>query len=303
MDSLIHAYTGELGGKVPASLLTPEQKELFHGFDEIGGDITMYEDAASWFKGVENEVEALTCCIIVLDKPTSWLFGGIKNEVKKAVQISYTKIGGFMAEYNNTESDDIKENLRTKIAAIVESDPNLALGENGNSINLACSLKSTVDSKLVRSMALLNDNDIESFDNDQLIKMKAVRMWWKGSLKLVNVSRMKRVAMMYLEMCPLRFMITPGIKWIKKHQGRPSNMEVYGTNAKTKEIMKADVEKFIKNKKYWKGFKKVFSDKLGIDVITNAHMDDDDGLSEKQLNFKSMCELTRYEVPDTVGEE
>jgi hypothetical protein len=300
MDELLEAFTFGNDRKVPPVVLTDEQRELFHGFDEIGGDITMYEDAVNWFKSVERKVEALYCCIIILDKPTSWLFGGISNDVKKSITSSLTKIAELSAEAEASTSTDVKTALIAKIMAQVSLNENLDLNADDSQVIVSVAKKSTLSTTLCRSMALFNDVDLESFDESQLNKMKAVRMWWQNNMALVNVSRMKRVALMYLEMCLPARMITPAVKWMKNHDGKPSKMKVFGSNELTKTIMKADVDKFVKNKKYWKDHRGVFN----VHFLRDPNADvlaDHVTLSQAQTDFRDMCSFPTFPIPDSTG--
>jgi hypothetical protein len=300
MDKLVEAFSCGKSGRIPDVLLTQNQRDLFHGFDEIGGDITMYEDAVEWYNSTGRKVEALYCCIIILDKPTSWLFGGISNEVKKQITSGLGKIAELRAEYDASTSDDVKNSIRAKILAQISLNDYLEIDNNGSSITIVAKKKSTLDSVLTRSMSLFTDSDIESFDEEQLKKMIAVRMWWQGDMSLVNVSRMKRVALMYLELCSPKKMITPGVKWIKNHGGKPSSMKNYGKNEQTKIIMKSDVENFMKNKSYWKDHKDVFNVKVSKDSDASV-TGDNKQLTTDMEAFKAMCAFPTFTLPDADG--
>jgi hypothetical protein len=99
---------------------------------------------------------------------------------------------------------------------------------------------------------------MSSFSPEQLDKMKSTRMWWMGIFPLVNVSRMKRLALIYLELCPDTKLNTQASKWINLHKGRPSTATRLGKNDKTTEILKGDIKALMDNKSLWKKYKKLF---------------------------------------------
>mmetsp|Transcript_11025 Transcript_11025/g.16579 ORF Transcript_11025/g.16579 Transcript_11025/m.16579 type:complete len:336 (+) Transcript_11025:66-1073(+) len=245
--------------KIPESSLTESQKKLFNGFDELGGDIGKYSDAIDWFSNCKSKNEAIVLCLVVLSKPSSYLMGGIRNEERKEYMEVVKKLLPRLENYEYAEGI-MKDRLKEQMELIVDECKVMKLVD-GVAI-FDGEKKSTMDELLTRSMPLFTSSEIESFDVDQINNMKSVRMWWKGRFKLVNVSRMKRLAMMYLELCPQHKLNSQGAKWINSHGGRPSKATKFGTNSETERILKEDIGQMKADKALWAEYKNVFLKKL-----------------------------------------
>lgn len=264
--------------KIPESSLTEDQKKLFNGFDELGGDVGKYSDAIEWFSNCTSKNEAIVLCLIVLSKPSSYLMGGIKNEERKEYMEAVKKLSTRSENYEYAEGT-MKDRIRDQMELIVDECKVMKL-ENGVAV-FDGEKKSTMNELLTRSMPLFTSNEIESFDEDQINNMKAVRMWWKGIFKLANVSRMKRLALMYLELCPQQKLNTQGVKWINSHGGRPSKATKFGTNSETERILKEDIGQMKADKALWAIYKNVFSKKLHDERL----VEELPKLDEIQTNF------------------
>lgn len=266
---------------VPGTLLSQEQLSLFNGFDEIGGDTTKFDDAVEWYKSTKYKNEAAVLCIVVLDKPTSYVFGGMN---KAELNEFSTVIGKLQEHSRELEDPNITPTGRLmKIATIknlVDScnvlevqDGRLAFtGEN----------KTCLDQVLLRSMPLYTDSEIESFSDSQLQKMRASRMFWEGNFSLVNVSRMKRLAMIYMELTKAKHLIKQSAKWINKHGGIPSKATKFGKNEETVKILQDDIKNLVDNKELWKKHKKVFNTAMTAD---NMNLENTPVLTRKQQEF------------------
>jgi len=250
--------------KIPESSLTESQKKLFNGFDELGGDIGKYSDAIEWFMKCKSKNEAIVLCLVVLSKPSSYLMGGIKNEDRKEYMEVMKKLSARFENYGYADGN-MKERLRDQIKLAVDECKVMKLVDGKTVFD--GEKKSTMDELLARSMPLFTSNEIESFDVEQINNMKAVRMWWTGIFKLVNVSRMKRLALMYLELCPQNKLNTQGVKWINSHGGRPSKATKFGNNSETERILKEDISQMKTDKALWADYKNVFSKKLHDDEL------------------------------------
>jgi len=266
--------------------LTNDQKKLFNGFDEIGGDITMYDDAVNWFENCTNKNEALTLSIIVLDKPTTYLFGGMKNSEIKMMSEIYPRIVSLIADIN---MDGMSQaNIEVKQMGLkMLVDGCSVLTMDGTDIKFVGEKKTPMDQTLLRTMPMYKDNEIESFSDDQINTMCKSRMWWNGKFALVNVSRMKRLAMMYLELCDDKKMIPAASKWCNNHKGRPSSATNFGKNETTAKIMKEDIKVLKRNRQLWRKHKKVLNAKFPRDPATG----DCPKLSDIQTGFLSRMKL------------
>jgi hypothetical protein len=259
--------------------MTPAQRELFNGFDEIGGDISKYADAVDWFEECSNKKEAIVICMVILSKPTSYLFGGIKNEDKKKFQELIEQIKAKTSNISDL-SEDAAKKVEFFIKMAIDQCP-IAKLEDG-AVRFSGEMKATLDEKLMRSMPVFSTSEIQSFDDDQLQRMIEVRKWWKGSFKLVNVSRMKRLALLYLEMAPQNHMPIQAKKWINNHRGRPSRATNFGNNEETTRILKEDIGQLMADKEMWKKYKKIFSHEL-VDTDLDGEPDE---LTNDQDEFK-----------------
>lgn len=277
--------------KIPESSLTESQKKLFNGFDELGGDIGKYADAIEWFSNCKSKNEAIVLCLVVLSKPSSYLMGGIKNEERKEYMEVMKKLSSRFENYEYAEGV-MKDRLREQMELIVDECKVMKLVD-GVAI-FDGEKKSTMDELLTRSMPLFTSNEIESFDVDQVNNMKSVRMWWKGRFKLVNVSRMKRLAMMYLELCPQHKLNTQGAKWINNHGGRPTKATKFGTNSETERILKEDISQMKADKALWAEYKNVFSKKLHDDGLVEEMPELDDIQTEFMKKIGSMDKMVIF---------
>jgi hypothetical protein len=270
----------------PRSLLTDDQKNLFNGFDEIGGDITMYDDAAEWYEKVEYKNEAMALCIAMLDKPSPWLFGGISNEKRKAMMSTVTKMKELDESINKATSDDNVPTIYQQASVMMSLDENMSITDD-NVIGLKTAKKKSLSVMLCRSMSMYTENEIMSFEPEQLQKMALVRCWWVRPFQLVNVSRMKRVALMYMELCT-RQKIRQALQWEKNHGGKPSRVTSYGKNLKTTEILKLDIENFVSKKSYWIRHKETFDISIRADKAVRLNKIEISGV---QANFISCLSL------------
>jgi hypothetical protein len=279
--------------KVPKSLLSEDQIALFNGFDEIGGDTTKYEDAMAWYRSCDNKLEAMTLCIVVLDKPAPYLFSGISNRDAKSFIAIIPKIKDKILDINDvTMSASSKVRKKIEIEALVEACDSVSL-VNGK-ILFTGTTKTTLDEVLIRSMPLYTTSEIESFSSEQLLQMMKTRMRWKYNFSLVNISRMKRIALIYLELCPKARMINQGVKWINKHEGRPTKATKFGKNEKTIEIMKDDIKKLSDSRKLWIIYKKEFRRSIPADKVIETET----VLNDSQLKFVSdmTVNLANYDL-------
>lgn len=244
--------------KIPKTSLTTAQRLLFNGFDEIGGDITKYQDTVTWFENCGSQNEAIVLSVVLLDKPVTWLFAGMKNEQKNIYSETLDKINVKLVELNEDETSDTrKDRITVEIETMAEACEYME--EVGGLLTYCGEKKTMMNEVLCRSLALYSDVEIESFKNDQLTKMATVRRWWKGAFKLVNVTRMKRLALMYMEMCPKKYLNQQAAKWVNKHNGIPSKANRFGSNVKTEEIIKLDIKEFMEDKSHWKKYRSVFA--------------------------------------------
>jgi hypothetical protein len=271
----------------PESLLSEDQRLLFNGFEEIGGDVTMYQDAATWFKEIPLKYEAMTLCMAILDKPTSYLFGGVSNRKRKTINAVLQRVVEANLELENAEDEQQMMYARQRVKSIIEGCEHLRLEED--TVDLQEVGKDGVDVGLIRSCSLYTDSEIDSFDPEQILNMRSVRSWWKDEFTLVNVSRMKRAAIMYLELCN-KDPITGAYKWRVNHGGKPSAMKIFGKNTDTSNIMKSDIEKFIKDKELWSRFKDIFNVKLGKDPKYSSNAME---YTRKQSKFMDMMSLPK----------
>lgn len=266
MESLTSLFTTSVKGN--KSALTSDQKKLFNGYDELGGDLIKYDQAADWFDNVKNKPVTLVACIAVLDKPSSWLFGGVQNSETKDVLNLRNTFEKERSEMVRAQSDDVKKYHVDRIKEIVDECKHLKLV--GDVITLDVHGKSTFDTKLIDYMSMFEDHEIMSLTAEQITAMSLVRSFWKDDFRGVNVSRMKRVALMYLELCDEKKMISQASQWIKNHGGRPSQANKFGKATKTIEINKASLSEFISDKQYWQKHKSVFNIQLTAANIPHA---------------------------------
>jgi len=141
---------------------------------------------------------------------------------------------------------------------------------DGTDIKFVGEKKTPMNQILLRTMPIYKDNEIESFSDDQINTMCKSRMWWNGKFALVNVSRMKRLAMMYLELCDDKRMIPAASKWCNNHKGRPSSATNFGKNETTAKIMKEDIKTLKRNRQLWRKHKKVLNAKFPTDPATGG---------------------------------
>eukprot|EP01083_Nonionella_stella_P315291 1138529_1 len=97
---------------VPDTRLSKDQLKLFNGLHEIGGDITKYDDAIRWYKDVERKNEALAIAVLVLDKPASYLFGGVKNKDAKDFLSALPKMYERIDEVFDESNTDIQREMK-----------------------------------------------------------------------------------------------------------------------------------------------------------------------------------------------
>jgi hypothetical protein len=121
-------------------------------------------------------------------------------------------------------------------------------------------------------MPLYDDNEIKSFSEPQLDKMRNSRMFWEGKFPLVNVSRMKRLALVYMELSDVKNLNKQAAKWVNKHGGVPSKATKFGDNDSTVTIVKDDIKALMENKDLWKRHRAVFSKRFGTDDTDNANV-------------------------------
>jgi hypothetical protein len=155
-----------------------------------------------------------------------------------------------------------------------------------NSIIISCSVldidkgnlvytgddKNALSQNLLRSMPLYDDNEIKSFSDPQLDKMRNSRMFWEGKFPLVNVSRMKRLALVYMELSDVKNLNKQAAKWVNKHGGIPSKATKFGDVDSTVTIVKDDIKALMENKDLWKRHRAVFSKRFGTDDTDNANV-------------------------------
>jgi hypothetical protein len=227
----------------------------------------------------------------MLDKPVSYLFGGIRNSERKVFMKTFPQIHEF---YSLTLSDDqeIANKAEAKMNMLVEECEFMDIKDN--KVVYTGDKKSSMSTTLTRSMSLFTKNEIESFSEQQYQEMKSVRVWWESRFKLVNVTRMKRIALLYLQLCPKGLLITQGAKWINKHGGRPLSATKFSKNATTAEILKSDIENMKNDTELWHGYKSEFKINLvdndlsaGPQEINQAQMDFIDSIGD----FKDNVEL------------
>lgn len=295
MDSLTSIFKQK--ESLSVSALTPEQKKLFNGYDELGGDLLKYDEAVAWFESLVNKPMSLALCIVVLDKPSSWIFGGMKNSDVKVTAKAFEDLKMLIEQWKEAGPDDVKDFHLSKMEELVKKCPYLAL--SGRNVNIAIPEKAALGTKLVDSMPLYEDHELESLDDDQIGNMSKVRSFWKEEFRGVNVSRMKRIAMMYLELCDEGKMIKQGKDWIRNHGGKPSRATKHGNNNETIGINKKSIQDFMSEDSYWRKYRKVFNITFTAVNEDNARQEQSDMMTK----FVERLSLESLVLPNKLGED
>jgi hypothetical protein len=129
------------------------------------------------------------------------LFGGVKNQDTKDFLEALPGLYDLLEEIHDVEISKRQLSMKmAKLSGILDSTKIMALTSEG--IQYVGDKKEQLNVDLIRSMPVFDSNDMSSFDSEQMDRMRRTRMWWMGSFPLVNISRMKRLALIYLELCP-----------------------------------------------------------------------------------------------------
>jgi len=264
--------------------LTSDHKKYFNGFDELGGSITKYSEAVTWFEGKNDKIMVLTNCIIALEKPSSWIFSGVSNETRKLL---LTDLNHIEYQVKNDSSPNKTVNVpSSETQKIIKSTINQSkvLEDKNNEYPLLSPPILHLDPELAHRMPHITEHETQNIDEYQINTMKESRFMWDDCFKLVNTTRMKRIALMYLEMCESQNMIDQGLKWKKIHKGKPSKITNFGDNESTRKILKKDIDDFLEFKHLWSVYKAVFNQQIPKDPGTDKETWD--GAKQEELKDK-----------------
>jgi hypothetical protein len=264
------------------NVLPSEIKDLFNGYDELGGDVIKYDQTAEYYKTHPNTHILATAGAMALDKPAPWLFSGKSNASNKIIVEQMSSINAELPFKGLTS--DVKSYKMAKIEKIVDESPGLTIDESMVKIDFEGA--NTIKEDLHRYLPHYNDQEINSFSEEDILAMKLVRGFWKKEFRTVNVSRLKRVGLMYLQMHGKKNRTIIGDKYLKNKGGRPCSMKKFGKNEETIKITKKLMSDFKSDKKKWKDHSDTFSSEF-----STTTSDSDIVLSDTQKRFRDSMEL------------
>jgi hypothetical protein len=262
--------------------LPSEVKDLFNGYDELGGDVVKYDQTAEYFKTHSNTQVLATAGVMALDKPAPWLFSGKSNASNKVIVEQMVLINAELPLKDLT--NDVRAYKLAKIETIVEE--SLGLVMEDDTVKLGFEGANTLKKDLHRYLPHYSDQEINSFSEEDIMTMKKVRGFWRKEFRTVNVSKLKRVGLMYLQMHGKKNRTIIGDKFIKNKNGRPCKMDKFGKNEDTIKITKKLIDDFKSDKKKWRDHSDIFSS-----AFTTEMADSDIEMSETQEEFRNSMEL------------
>lgn len=249
------------------TMLPEDIRNLFSGYEELGGKTVKYEQTARFYKNHGNTLALATAGVVALDKPAPWLYSGRSNKQNKTVIAELEKIKSNMPEYGESESAiDYKKG---RIQIIVDNSEHLQIEDDKVVINFDGSL--TLKEEMAGILPHYSDSDINAFTPEDIRKMKMVRGFWKPVFRTVNVSKLKRVGLMYLQMHGRGNRIETGQKFIENKKGRPLSMKKFGKNEDTIRITKMLIADFKSDRKEWKKYRSVFTSELTNNHVVPTH--------------------------------
>jgi hypothetical protein len=212
----------------------------------------------------------LTNWIIALEKPSSWIFSGVSNEVRKVV---LKDLGLIEFQVKDDKSPDKNANVPgVEAQKIIKTIINQSkvLNAEDTAYSLVAPPILHLNRELANRMPHITEHETQNIDELQVKTMMESRFMWDDCFKLVNTTRMKRIALMYLELCDSKNMIVQGLKWKKIHKGKPSKVTNFGDNESTRKILKKDIDDFLESKHLWSEYKNVFNQQIPEDPGTDT---------------------------------
>jgi hypothetical protein len=279
-DFLRNGFRGEV------QTLTEDEKKLFNGYDELGGDVVKYDQTAEFYNDSNNQFLLSVAGISALEKPAPWIFSGNSNQNCKELVKKVSELEDICKIDNLTESG-----IKLKKDMFFEKLNDVDYDLEGNKLTIEFKDPKSMDSGLCNVLPLFTDQEIRSMTEDDIVKMRSVRAFWKGNFKLVNLSKLKRIGLMYLEMRGRNNLTRAAYQFYKKRGGAPTNMRNFGSNDESKRIMKSIIENFTKDKKYWIQYKDTFSEDFTREDL------EDRNYSETQESFIRAMTLSIV-IPD-----
>jgi hypothetical protein len=262
--------------------LPEDIKRLFNGYEELGGDVIKYEQTARFYKSHPNTLALATAGVVALDKPAPWLYSGRSNKQNKEIVSDLNRIESEIP--NTSLKDDVFKYKMTLIKQIVDESKYLQL--NGLKVEIDFEDTTSLNVGLAQFLPHYTDSEINSFSAEDLKKMKVVRCFWKPEFRTVNVSKLKRVGLMYLQMHGRQNMTEIGEKYKKNKGGRPMSMSNFGKNEDTIRITKKLIEDFKSDSSKWKEYADVFSEEFTQCGISTGYKQTD-----TQQKFSDLMEV------------
>jgi hypothetical protein len=240
-----------------------EFSNLFNGYDELGGDVRKYSQTATYYETHVNQLVLAMCGVMSLDKPSSWLFSGRSNEDNKKIAKKLEELSRLSKVDNLT--DDATKRAIDNLVEIVQSEPALQIVHD--EILLVDSGGNKVGKDLHRYLPHYEQSELNSFSDEDLNKMRATRCFWDLDFRTVNISKLKRVGLMYLELHGSDNKLPIADQYIKIKGGRPTKMSKFGKNAETVRIMTDIVNNFKADRDMWSKYRRTFSGDFSKGVI------------------------------------
>jgi len=252
MDVLINSVNTAIKGEVHTLNLL--EKSLFKGFDELGGDVVKYDQTADYYMGCKNQFITSVSGVMMLDKPAPWVFAGMSNDSCKDVYkeilrvIEDSKVELFAAD-----------NIRERVKSISDQLHGLSLSVENGCLIYRNQSTTGVNEGLSKYLPMFTDSEIGSFSEEDISEMRKARMYWREEFKLVNVSKLKRLGLMYIEMSGKDNRTTIADQFIRNKGGKPTTMSKFGSTPETRRIMMEVKSNFVADRKYWIRHSNTFS--------------------------------------------
>jgi hypothetical protein len=260
---------------------------MFNGLQEIGGDTVKYKNIPSCLPSdFSDQIKMEICCIVVLAKPSGVVFAGLTAEEKRqriertglevtalsdrlAKEEQIAKLETLMS--NSVIDKDVlkamqercvtyKAELANLIAEELINNPDGAqvmfdansdqASQDGNSIGTGSLESVCFDESLARWLPKLTASELKNQTKEARAASIKARTFWKKEFKDVNMSKVKRIALLSLQ---LRKQNTPqALQWKKNHKGKPTQAKPRTKESEeTKRIFIEIMNDFKACKKEW----------------------------------------------------